>query len=189
MTKLNLSSQKALDRPMKSLGIDPSTKATGLVLLEGSLQDGAVLIEDKLVKPKTTLSTEQKQTMMWEETMAFIDSWKPDIICIEYYGLNLKNRTAIIPLVTLGGVMRYLMRRAGYQWLEPTPSELKIFATGNGGTKKEGMVKAAGDMGYEAKTDDMADAFFLSLVGLCYLHTLTGLAQKQREIVGQLKLN
>jgi hypothetical protein len=44
-------------------------------------------------------------------------------------------------------------------------------------------------MGYEAKTDDMADAFFLSLVGLCSLHALNGLAAKQREIAGQLKLN
>lgn len=172
---------------MISLGIDPSTSKTGLVAL-GAEKGNAHLIRHELIKPKTTWTTLAKQQFMWSEILNRIEVIKPDVITIEHYGLNLRNPSAIIPLVGLGEVLRYLIRREGLSYLSPTPAEMKMFATEKGNTKKDGVIAAATQMGYETKSDDMADAFFLSLIGLCFKNTLNGLTQKQREVIGQIKL-
>jgi Holliday junction resolvasome RuvABC endonuclease subunit len=171
----------------RCIGIDQSTKATGVVISEGDVPSPPEVIHDVLLKPKTTLDLYDRQTFMWDNIMQLIEDYAPEIVCIEGYGLNLRKPSALIPLVGLGEVLRFQMREAKIPFICPTPAENKIFATGNGNTDKPGMIKAAAVHGYVTKDDNMADAFFLSRLGLCFKHSLHRPTTQQVEVIENLK--
>ncbi|QIG76863.1 crossover junction endodeoxyribonuclease protein [Rhizobium phage RHph_Y1_11] len=184
-----LTKPKLVKNPVKRcMGIDQSTKATGIVLADSSKDmDAPEVIEHILLKPKTTWTLYDKQVFMWEGIMAAIEEYAPDLTCLEGYGMNLRRPTAIIPLVGLGEVLRYLLRQQGKTFIEPKPTQVKQFATGKGNADKPKMISTAKKQGFKTDDDNLADAFFLSHLGLGYLNVLRHLSAEQREIIGQLK--
>ena len=101
-----------ITKPVTVLGIDPSTSGTGLVLLQENGSQPPTVLHEREVTPG-----EQKGclrlTTIATAIMETIHTLKPGKIVMEGYSLNLKNRTSIIPLVELGGVIRLMFYMDG----------------------------------------------------------------------------
>jgi crossover junction endodeoxyribonuclease RuvC len=66
---------------------------------------------------------------------------------------------------------------------------LKQFVTGKGTSPKElVMMNVFKRWGYEAATNNLADAYTLAAMGLAHANRLRGLTEAQRKIVGGLKI-
>lgn len=99
-------------------------------------------------------------------------------ITFEDYGPINKFAGKITQRAELCGIIKH---QALLTWKVPiimlSPPALKSFATGNGKATKEQMVSAAAKFGYYPDTDDEADAFHASRLGLrIYRGEKTGVA-------------
>lgn len=171
---------------MISLGIDPSTKATGIVVLQGDKWTMPALLHAEVV-PSSTKKFDNARANV-ERIAAARKRFKPGVVTIEGYGLNLRNKHAIIPLITLGAVIRYHFALEGLSYLEPTPSEHKLFLTDNGNTKKEKVGEfVAARWGYETKDNNLSDAYGLALIGLAQRNALPDINDSQMTVLMRLK--
>lgn len=169
---------------MLSLGIDPSTAATGLVLL--SEINFTPLLECE-IKPKASLKGMARLEFITHEIMKTIHANKPDVIAIEGYSLNTKHASSIIPLVELGGLLRFFLYLDGFEWLSPRASTLKKFVTGSGTAKKdEVMMHVLKRWGHTSQSNNTADAYVLAAMGLAAKGGLTGITKVQTEIINGL---
>ena len=94
-----------------AIGIDLSTSATGVIVLEARHDAPPVVLHEAEVKPPKGIIGMAAKKVLVTEVMMTIHAWKPKVICLEGYGLNLKNGSSIIPLVEIGGILRRLFRR------------------------------------------------------------------------------
>jgi len=170
------------------MGIDLSSAATGIVVLSQTptqspvcLYESEVLINDvKGVK---------KQRAICVTIMTLINAWRPDKIVLEGYSLNLQNKSSIIPLVELGGLLRFCLHLDGQTWYEVKASQVKQFATGSGNAKKaQVMMHVLKRWGHESKTDNTADAYVCAALGLATSNQLPGITQDMRAIAGKQSL-
>jgi Holliday junction resolvasome RuvABC endonuclease subunit len=119
--------------------------------------------------------------------MTLIKAWQPDKIVIEGYSLNLQNKSSIIPLVELGGLVRFLMALDGLTWYEVKATQVKQFASGSGTSKKSHMMMhVLKRWGHTSKSDNTADAYTLAAIGLGSANLLKGLTQAQYGIAMNL---
>jgi crossover junction endodeoxyribonuclease RuvC len=172
-----------------ALGIDPSTKATGLVHLYAAdkIKVPQTLFAGTLV-PKKLAGIDRAQWIV-SEIMERITEWQPDVIVIEGYSLNMKNASSVIPLVELGGLLRFCLKLDGLSWADPRASELKRFVTGKGNSDKDQvMLQVYKRWGFEPASNDIADAYGLAVMGLAYKGLLTNLTTIQNEVVGEMQL-
>jgi Holliday junction resolvasome RuvABC endonuclease subunit len=175
---------------MKSLGIDISTKATGIVLLEASDIKTPKLLLEKVIKPSVPdLEGWNKYRDIAFQVMSIIQAQEPQRIVIEGYSLNTKNVSSIVPLVELGGLIRFCMNLDGHIWLDPRAGELKKFVTGSGNAQKSTMMMHVLDRwGHKSIDDNTADAYGCACIGLAHSGKLVGATKEQRTVVGALKL-
>jgi Holliday junction resolvasome RuvABC endonuclease subunit len=168
------------------MGIDPSSAATGLVVLsETPRQSPVCLLEEEIVDKNLTGVRKQRATCT--RIMTAIKVWKPDKIVIEGYSLNLQNKSSIIALVELGGILRFCMVLDGLSWYEVKASQVKQFATGSGNAKKaQVMMHVLKRWGHESKSDNTADAYTLAAIGLASANLLKGMTQTQYGIAMNL---
>ena len=173
---------------MITMGIDPSTASTGLVVLMGSLYAPPVVIFEESFKPPKKLTDMPRVSAILGFILAKMDQFKPESIAIEAYGLNFKRKTSIIPLVTLGGVLRYYLVQEAIPFLSPSPSEHKRFITGNGNTPKDQIPKFIAEVwGHTPIDGDCADAYGLACMALAHRNALADADLIMREVAGQLK--
>ena len=102
----------------RAIGIDLSTKATGVVCLE---ENGTalptLLIEQEVKAPELTgLDRSQKIVI---GVLELIHELKPDRIVVEGYSLNLKNASSVVPLVEIGGLLRFMLKLDRLAWYDP----------------------------------------------------------------------
>jgi Holliday junction resolvasome RuvABC endonuclease subunit len=174
---------------MRSLGLDLSTKATGLVLLAASEnQNPWLILEETISFPK--LKGFDLYMAIAKRIMEVANEYQPARIVLEGYSLNLKNASSVVPLVELGGLVRFFLKIDGYSWLDPRAGELKKFITGKGGTPKDMVVMhVLKRWGHEARDNNTADAYGCACIGLCHANKLRSATKEMRAIVGSLKLN
>ena len=70
--------------------------------------------------------------------MQTVQDDKPDRIVMEGYSLNMKHASSVIPLVELGGLLRFMLHLDGFKWYDPRATEVKKFVTGKGNSPKDG---------------------------------------------------
>lgn len=151
---------------MKSLGIDPSIKSTGLVLLK-CFDKRVELLSAKTVK-LPALQGREKLLCVVERIMQTVNFTQPDVICVEGYGLHFGHKSSVVPLVELGGILRYRLNLSGYGYLEPRPNQLKM-AAGNGHAKKPEIKKLVYEKwGFDTDDDNLSDAYVCAVIGLAY---------------------
>ena len=96
---------------------------------------------------------------------------------------------ALIPLVEVGTAVRLGLRAQGLRWLEPAPTQLKLFALGKGaGDKDQIVLQVFKRWGHEAMNNDTADAYVLACIGLGHAGKLKGMTQSMLEVLGTLKV-
>lgn len=174
---------------MRVLGIDPSTSAAGFVVLEGNGTKQPTLLHEIEVKPSSKLKTKhQKYSYVAGEMIELLNAYRPEKVVIEGYGLNFRNPGSVIPLVELGGLLRYFLIQYEYRYLDPTPGELKKFVFGKGvGPKDQMMMFVLKRWAHESKTNNTADAFALAALGLAHGNQLPGLTNVEREVLSCVK--
>lgn len=165
-----------------SMGIDPSTTATGLALVR---EDG--VCHPYLLKGNDKLKGMEKHKDMVTRIVQYVEHWQPDIIVIEGYSLNMRNPTSVVPLVELGGLIRFMFHLDGRTWHDPRAPQLKKFVTGSGVAQKDMMMKEVlKRWGFDAKSNDEADAYGLARMGLVKLGHHVGATKEMIKIANEM---
>ena len=169
------------------MGIDLSSSATGIVVLSDTPDKGPVcLLEYEILISDVTGF--KKQRAICQVIMTLIHAWEPERLVLEGYSLNLQNKSSIIPLVELGGLLRFLMHLDGLTWYEVKATQVKKFVAGTGTAKKsQVMMHVLKRWGHESKTDNTADAYVLAAIGLGSANLLKGMTQDQYGIAMNLQ--
>lgn len=167
-----------------SLGLDMSATASGVVLLrENSTANPDILLERE-IKPKTTGMVRAREVVT--EVMELIHTNKPDRIVVEGYSLG-KNMNSTIPLVEIGGLLRFMLHIDGLPWFDPRASEVKKFATGKGNSPKDVvMMWVLKRWGFTSASNNIADAYVLATMGLAQANRLPGITKEMRAIAGSM---
>jgi crossover junction endodeoxyribonuclease RuvC len=172
-----------------TFGIDQSTQSTGLVVLEGSIKSPPRVLLEETFKPKK-LEGMPRISAVLGRILSIRDEFNPDGMAIENYGLSMKHKSSIIPLVSLGAVIRYYFEQEEIPYLCPTPGEHKRFITGNGNTPKDKIKGFVFDVwGFDAANGDTADAYGLACIALAHKNQLANLNLTMREVAWGLKSN
>jgi Holliday junction resolvasome RuvABC endonuclease subunit len=173
---------------MKALGIDLSTTATGLVILEENKTKLPTLLhEQSLSFPKLTGAARNREIST--SIMMLTHEHMPDKIVIEGYSLNMKKSSSVIPLVEIGGLVRFLLHIDGLVWYDPTANQVKQFVTGKGNSPKEVMMMYVLKRWNHVSIDNnTADAYGCAALGLAINNRLPGITAEMRAIAGKLEL-
>jgi crossover junction endodeoxyribonuclease RuvC len=169
-----------------SLGIDLSTSATGLVLLEATASKSPKLLLEREIKP-VKMKGMALYRHVCTEIMLLIHETQPARIVLEGYSLNLKNASSVVPLVEIGGLLRFLMFLDGMVWYDPKAGQVKKFATGKGTTPKDKVMMAVlKRWGHESATNNTADAYVCACMGLAHANRLPEITLDMRAIAGAM---
>ena len=108
------------------------------------------------------------------EALQDILTWEsPDIAVMEGVSYGSTSGASIVDLAGLNFIYRLMeIDEVQEDLVIVSPMEIKKFATGNGGVDKDIMVKVWSlcehiEIDPKAKIDDLADAYFMALYGVC----------------------
>lgn len=174
---------------LTSLGVDPSTTATGLVLLRESGTRVPDVVKAWEIKPTGSTNGLERAINITTSIMEIIQEYHPDKIVVEGFSLNTKNASSIIPLVELGTLIRFSMKLDGLKWYDPRATELKKFVCGKGTANKEQvMLQVFKRWGFEAPTNNLADGYGLACMGLAQAGRLPGITLDMQKITGAMAI-
>lgn len=160
---------------VRSLGLDLSATAPGLVLLEWIKGDPIIdLLEAQTIPIPKNIDRYGRVSHIADVVMAVVKEYGPDEIVIEGYGQTSKQGVqSFIKLVEVGTEVRMRLVREGLNiWIEVPPVSLKKFVTGTGklpsGAKgKKEMIRAVErHWGFATTDHNIADALGLAAFGL-----------------------
>ena len=161
---------------MRILGVDPSTH-TGVACTD--LEDLAI---GRLIEFPNERGWSRVQLIARSFDQA-MDWYRPEYVVFEDYALGMgRSATTIITQVEVGTMLRNVVYNKGISWLEVKPSTLKKWTTGKGNAKKEAMMAAAVERWqFQSDSDDIVDAFALSMYGHELVKQLDNLPQGVRK--------
>lgn len=158
------------------VGIDPSTK-TGVLVLDGS---GEVLIAKEILLPNGIYSTAAQIRWYGREIAAHVN--ETDVVCVEGFSFGSKGK-GVSTQYGVGFAIRFALDEIGIKFLEPTPSQVKKFATGKGNASKDNMViPIFRHWKFEHESDNVRDAFVLAQIARA-ARMGTSDTQYQREVI------
>lgn len=111
-----------------------------------------------------------------------------DAIFIEGYSFNSKFNT--VTMAEIGAIIRYFLWQGDnpVEVIEVAPPSLKAFVTGKGNAKKEMMLKEVfKKWGFDAATNDEADAIGLAMFGMAWHDVIIDFPKKNMEAVVRAK--
>lgn len=154
-----------------SLGIDASWSNTGMVSI-GFDGDFGEVLQERCVSssPKPSVSIYERLDLIGKQILDFVQLVQPTTILLEGYAHSAKFGRE--KMGELGGHIKWLLWREGLNPIIVPPATLKSFVCNSGGAKKEAMMMhTLRRWGYEAKNNDLCDAYGLSRLGLELLKT------------------
>lgn len=163
---------------MRYVGLDPSTSATGLVVLN---RDGEV---EEATEIKTKKKTDPHRFMDISNQIArYIQN--DDLIMIEGFSYGSKGK-GVSTQYGVGWIIRANLVNWRFTYHEVAPSALKKFTTGNGTEKKENMIiPIYNRWGFQSKSDNIRDAYVLAQIAR-YSQGLSPATQFQKEVLNKL---
>lgn len=162
------------------VGIDPSGN-TGLVV-----NDEKETIIAREIELPLPLSASHKEIYDYCE---LIVSHVPmhSVVCIETVS-NLSKGQAVHFQHVLAGFLRYIMERQKIDYYNVAPTQLKKFVTSNHQAKKSEMMKAVyKKWGYDAETDNIADAYGLAKLAEAIHNESLELTKYELDVVQKIK--
>ena len=160
------------------IGIDPSPTKTGLARIT---PDG---LETKLLTTK--LRGVERLRFYRDELKKFLElSGQIVGVCIEGPSLGSINRAD--DLGQLRGVLEVCAMDFCTDIVVVAPTSLKKFATGNGGAKKEAMIRAAEKKWGVVLGEDEADAAWMAFLSQAVYGNADRLTRAQMEVVRGIK--
>jgi len=147
------------------LGLDTSTTSTGFCLKDKKLE----VVVHKLIRPDGVLADRLYE--LFKTLIRLIKKHKIKFAAIEGYSFGFIGRikkvqsASIYQTAEAAGIAKLAMVHCRLPFLIVQPPSLKKFATGSGGGKKELIVKCyEEETGLRAKTDDVADSYYLASI-------------------------
>jgi len=158
---------------MRILGIDPGIATIGFGIVE---TDGRrhQLVKCGVITTPAHTSLSSRLEQIYDDVLAVIDMFKPDVVSIEELFFNT-NLTTGIAVAHGRGVILLACRKAGVKVYEYTPLQVKQSVVGYGRAEKKqvmDMVKRICNLPSAPKPDDAADAVALAL---CHARSATSL--------------
>lgn len=153
---------------MKILGVDPSIRATGLVILDVEKRK----VEGWCIHTSPREPTAQRLLQIMKACEEVIQDQKPDRVVIESVIYHRNPRTAI-QMGAVRGVLLATFARFGLPVQEISPTRVKRVLTGYGQASKSQLARMAGhilgvDLG--EWPNDLTDALALGLVAATEAH-------------------
>ncbi|SNS21073.1 crossover junction endodeoxyribonuclease RuvC [Anaerovirgula multivorans] len=174
---------------MYFIGIDPSLTGTGLIILN---EDGEIVLSRCIV------TKQSKQENHTQDTMARVKDIKDCImselkgneykiyVAVEGFSYGSRGR-AVFDIAYMGYRIREELLDTDITFIEPTPSQVKKFATGKGNSPKNVvMLEVYKRWGEEFTDDNLADAYVLAQI-VRALKTNARLTKFQQDIIKDLK--
>lgn len=160
------------------LGLDPSTH-TGWCLLR---KDGTFTAGEVWFRAKTGM----ERIVAFSDWMTeFLEVNPVELVTIEGYGYA--NAHTLVTLVEIGTVLRMMVYLNNVKMINVAPNVLKKFATGTGNAKKELIMREVyRRWGFEAKTNNEADAFVLAQIGAMLASGMEGATKAQQDALKSL---
>lgn len=181
----------------KVMGIDVSTD-TGLVVLGWDAMQRAwrTTADFEINLPSLAKTSSMVQRLKRCSELNFyiqkaLVEHKPKVIAIEGYGYA--NANSLVTMVELGMVVRMCLLffpLTPAKLLEVAPTSLKKFVLGKGvGKKEQVMMQVFKRWGYEAKTNNLADAYALAQIAAANYSGLHApvLTKPQKEVLAVVK--
>jgi crossover junction endodeoxyribonuclease RuvC len=167
-----------------SLGLDISSTSTGVVFMNDI---SLVPIDVAVLVPPPGLTYVERADWQANKLLGMLDEhgW-PDRIMIEGYSLGSTNGAE--PLITVGGIIRYILYMASGEmvcWMDVAPMRLKKYAHAK--LKQDMKLAVFKRWGFEHSSDDAIDGYVLAMIGVALDNTNTvGLTQAQLEVLDGL---
>lgn len=169
------------------IGIDPSYTATGIVVLNS----GGQVLATKTIKTSAEKSCIKRAADIAEDISHFFLTHKPILAVIEGFAYARTKQAHQL------GYLGYRLREyiTCSQWghselLVVAPTQVKKFATGKGQAPKDIILQQVYKRWhYEAKNNNIADAYILARIGLAYLKKETDLPAFQLEVLKAIQKN
>lgn len=160
------------------LGIDQSLRSPGFAVIDS---DGKPVVVENL---KNSLKGVERLAFVRDAVAAHIRTHQPSFAALEGYSLQSINRP--FDLGEVGGIVRLALFDAGVPFVVVTPTQLKKFVTGSGGSTKEKVQEwIAKKWAVTLTQDDQADAYGLAQVARIY-HTRQSTMRSELEVVQAL---
>ena len=168
-------------------GIDLSLSNTGLIIID---EEGNIVLEKSIKTPptkeKTTVNTIKRVQGINDTIMNYLLRQNVRKVAIEGFSYGSKG-SALFQIAYLGYRLRESLLANDIDFIEPTPGQLKQFATGKGNTKKsEIMLQVYKKWSKEFSDDNLADAYVLAQI-LKGLENENGLNKIQLGVLGKIK--
>jgi crossover junction endodeoxyribonuclease RuvC len=155
---------------MKALGIDPGLATVGLGLIDAPTRDAPRCIEWLTIETKAGVPLQERLLEIETDLVAYLESAKPDLVVVEKL-FFAKNETTAIDVAHARGILLACVARRGIPLLCPSPSEMKLGITGDGGADKlqvQTMLVHVLGLQEIPRPDDAADALALALFGVLH---------------------
>lgn len=172
-----------------SVGVDPSVRSTGLVILRGD-----DVLAARTVKPPKDMTglarvVHLRDTVVGAVLDAVGDADRPPRLCIEDYAYG--NAFSLAKLVELGTALRLAFHGRGWRYAAVAPNQLKKFVGIKASPGKASKVKPLDHVkalwGFETKSHDVADAYVLARIAQAWGASPKGLSEDQRDVMHALR--
>lgn len=155
---------------MKVLGIDPGLATVGLGLVDAPTRDTPKCVEWLTIETAAGLPLQDRLLEIEKDLTEYLENVKPDLVVVEKL-FFAKNETTALDVAHARGILLSCVARRGIPLLCPSPSEMKLGITGDGGADKlqvQTMLKQIFSLAEIPRPDDAADALALALFGVLH---------------------
>ncbi len=173
-------------------GLDVSLCSTGICII-----DGTQLVSQELVKSKPLGDSYHDETLRLIDIMTRITSLGTefakrlkdiDLVVVEGLAFAVRHTTSVMQLAALHYGIRMALEMEGKKIIIAVPSQVKKFGTGKGTAKKEEMMlEVYKRYGFSFSSNDLADAFILSMIGRNLMEESKDLTKPQKEVLKALQ--
>lgn len=151
------------------LGIDPgiAIMGYGIISYRGNRFEA---LHYGAIKTSSSMTTDQRLKIIYEELNCLIDTYKPEAVVIEELFFNTNAKTAIV-VGQARGVAVLAAANKSLEVFEYTPLQVKQGVVGYGRAEKtqiQQMIKTLLNLEKAPKPDDVADAL---AVAICHAHS------------------
>ena len=162
------------------VGLDLS-KNTGLAILD---VDGKVLESEELVAVRG--KDDLTQMIDVRDRVRKHLNYSTDKIIIENFAFNARGQSVSYQF-GVGYLIRAMLQDSGVKFIEPSPSQVKKFATNKGNAAKSAMILPVyKKWGFENASDNIVDAYVLARMGYS-MYNHDGLTEYEKDVLKKIK--
>ena len=180
---------------MRVMGLDPST-CFGVAVVDAGKQ---VAFTEEIQFKK--LEGYERIQAIGMRVLELHQELSPDLVAIE--GMFVGHPSSAVTVISIAFFTRYLLWQEGIPFVDVPPTVLKKFVSGTGNaTKDKMMMEVLRRWGYVSKTNNIADAVGIAMMGQCCIgeqfdvpsralaaKVMEGATKEARDHVAQLRVS